>query len=90
MEYANMCEQVIARRNPAIIMCVLARNMADRYEAIKKKCTVDRAVPTQVVCQRNMTSKSAMSIATKVAIQINCKVSLSFCFQKFYTQITTC
>lgn len=46
-----------------------------RYEAIKKKCTVDRAVPTQVVCARNMSSKSAMSIATKVAIQINCKVS---------------
>ncbi|CAG4975446.1 unnamed protein product [Parnassius apollo] len=74
MDYANMCEQVIARKNPALILCVLARNSADRYEAIKKKCTIDRAVPTQVVCGRNMTSKSAMSIATKVAIQINCKL----------------
>ncbi|XP_063362987.1 piwi-like protein Siwi [Cydia amplana] len=74
MEYANMCENVIAKKNPALILCVLARQMADRYEAIKKKCTVDRAVPTQVVCGRNMTSKSAMSIATKVAIQINCKL----------------
>ncbi|KAL0880899.1 hypothetical protein ABMA27_002071 [Loxostege sticticalis] len=74
MDYANMCENVIARKNPAMILCVLARNSADRYEAIKKKCTVDRAVPTQVVCARNMTSKSAMSIATKVAIQINCKL----------------
>lgn len=74
MDYANMCENVIARKNPAMIFCVLARNFADRYEAIKKKCTVDRAVPTQVVCARNMTSKSAMSIATKVAIQINCKL----------------
>ncbi|CAH0714406.1 unnamed protein product, partial [Brenthis ino] len=74
MDYANMCENVIAKRNPAMILCVLTRNSADRYEAIKKKCTVDRAVPTQVVCSRNMTSKSAMSIATKVAIQINCKL----------------
>ncbi|KAL4715482.1 hypothetical protein ACJJTC_009108 [Scirpophaga incertulas] len=74
MDYANMCENVVARRNPAMILCVLARNFSDRYEAIKKKCTVDRAVPTQVVCARNMTSKSAMSIATKVAIQINCKL----------------
>ncbi|OWR52118.1 aubergine protein [Danaus plexippus plexippus] len=72
--YANMCENVIARKNPAMILCVLARNYSDRYEAIKKKCTIDRAVPTQVVCARNMTSKSAMSIATKVAIQINCKL----------------
>ncbi|XP_041985328.1 piwi-like protein Siwi [Aricia agestis] len=74
VEYANTCEQVIAKKNPALILCALARNFSDRYEAIKKKCTVDRAVPTQVVCARNMTSKSAMSIATKVAIQINCKL----------------
>ncbi|XP_072938555.1 piwi-like protein Siwi [Epargyreus clarus] len=74
MDYSTMCENVIARRNPNIILCVLARNNPDRYEAIKKKCTIDRAVPTQVVCARNMTSKSAMSIATKVAIQINCKL----------------
>ncbi|XP_059049511.1 piwi-like protein Siwi isoform X2 [Achroia grisella] len=74
MDYANMLENVIARKNPALILCVLGRNFADRYEAIKKKCTVDRAVPTQVVCARNMTSKSAMSIATKIAIQINCKL----------------
>ncbi|XP_068632882.1 piwi-like protein Siwi [Battus philenor] len=74
MDYANMCENVIARKNPALILCVLARKYADRYEAIKKKCTIDRAVPTQVVCARNMTSKSVMSIATKIAIQINCKL----------------
>ncbi|XP_013193160.1 piwi-like protein Siwi [Amyelois transitella] len=74
IDYANMCENIISRRNPSLIMCVLARKTADRYEAIKKKCTVERAVPTQVVCGRNLTSKSAMSIATKVAIQINCKL----------------
>ncbi|CAH2076435.1 unnamed protein product, partial [Iphiclides podalirius] len=74
MDYANMCENVIARKNPSLILCVLARNYPDRYEAIKKKCTIDRAVPTQVVCARNMSSKSAMSIATKIAIQINCKL----------------
>ncbi|KAH9639050.1 hypothetical protein HF086_003581 [Spodoptera exigua] len=74
IEYANACENTIARKNPAMILVVLARKVSDRYEAIKKKCTVDRAVPTQVVCARNMTSNSAMSIATKVAIQINCKL----------------
>ncbi|CAK1545910.1 unnamed protein product [Leptosia nina] len=73
-DYANMCENIIARKNPAMILIVLARNASDKYEAIKKKCTIDRAVPSQVVCARNMTSKSAMSIATKVAIQMNCKL----------------
>ncbi|KAJ2950021.1 hypothetical protein O0L34_g11358 [Tuta absoluta] len=74
MDYANMCENVIARKNPSFILCVLRQKSADRYEAIKKKCTVDRAMPTQCVVGRNMTSKSAMSIATKIAIQINCKL----------------
>lgn len=47
-----------------------------RYSNIKKKCCVDRAVATQVVCQRTITPKkgSVLSIATKVAIQINCKL----------------
>ncbi|CAH1646647.1 unnamed protein product [Spodoptera littoralis] len=74
IEYANTCETAIARKNPAMILCVLTRKVVDRYEAIKKKCSVDRAVPTQVVCARNMSANSAMSIATKIAIQINCKL----------------
>lgn len=50
-----------------------------RYSNIKKKCCVERAVPTQVLCQRTITPKggnprSLMSVATKVAIQINCKL----------------
>lgn len=30
MEYANACENAIARKNPAMILCVLARNFGDR------------------------------------------------------------
>lgn len=29
-EYGNMCEATIAKRNPAMILCVLARNSPDR------------------------------------------------------------
>ncbi|XP_045512513.1 piwi-like protein Siwi [Pieris brassicae] len=73
-DYSNMCDTIIARKNPTLMLIVLARAATDKYKAIKKKCTVDRAVPSQVVCARNMTSKTAMSIATKVAIQMNCKL----------------
>uniref|UniRef100_A0A2H1V8Y3 SFRICE_015587 n=1 Tax=Spodoptera frugiperda TaxID=7108 RepID=A0A2H1V8Y3_SPOFR len=74
IDYARMLDAVIARRNPAMILCVVTRKLSDRYEAIKKKCLVDRAIPTQVVTLRNMTSNSAMSVATKVALQMNCKL----------------
>lgn len=34
LEYANKCEDVIARLNPSIIVCVLARKVADRYATL--------------------------------------------------------
>lgn len=60
--------------NPNFILCCVSNNKADRYAAIKKKCYVDKAIPTQVIVKKNMVSKGMMSIATKVAIQINCKL----------------
>ncbi|XP_022814819.1 piwi-like protein Siwi isoform X1 [Spodoptera litura] len=74
IDYARTLDTVIARRNPTLIFCTLMRKLTDRYEAIKKKCLVDRAIPTQVVTARNMTSNSAMSVAAKVALQMNCKL----------------
>lgn len=74
-EYANMLERVKSQVNPLLIFCVTSNNRGDRYSAIKKKCCVDRPVPTQVVLAKNLKSgKSQMSIATKIAIQMNCKI----------------
>jgi aubergine-like protein len=66
--------------DPQLIFCVVPNDRADRYSAIKKKCCVDRAIPTQVMQARTVTPKrganvrSLMSVATKVAIQLNCKL----------------
>lgn len=73
-EYIREIDKVISTHNPNLIMCVLSNNKLDRYSAIKKKCCVERAVPTQVILAKNLDSKGAMSIATKVAIQLNCKL----------------
>ncbi len=35
---------------------------------------INFAVPSQVVLLKSITAKGAMSIATKIAIQINCKI----------------
>jgi aubergine-like protein len=42
--------------------------------AIKKKCCVDMAVPTQVIIHKNIIGDNLKYVATKVAIQINCKL----------------
>ncbi|KAF5291921.1 hypothetical protein FQA39_LY14153 [Lamprigera yunnana] len=72
--YLEALETCIGSFNPQLIMCVASNNKADRYAAIKKKCCVDKAVPTQVILAKNLDSKGVMSIATKVAIQLNCKL----------------
>lgn len=72
--YASALDDLKSKYNPQLIFCSVSNNRSDRYSAIKKKCCVDRPVPTQVATVRNMTDpKKAMSIATKIAIQINCK-----------------
>lgn len=72
--YVDHLEKIINNANPSLIMTVLSNNSQDRYNAIKKKCFVDRGIPNQAIVARNLSSKGVMSIATKVAIQLNCKV----------------
>ncbi|KAK9504492.1 hypothetical protein O3M35_010814 [Rhynocoris fuscipes] len=72
--YVQAIEKIIGSTNPQLIMCIVPNNKADRYGAIKKKCYVDRAVPSQVVLMKNLISKGVMSIATKIGIQVNCKI----------------
>lgn len=47
--YLDALEHVISTKRPQLIMCVVSNNKADRYAAIKKKCSIEKAVPTQVI-----------------------------------------
>lgn len=64
-------------QDPQLLMVVVPNNNADRYSNIKKKCCVERPVATQVMCNKTMTPRNPrglMSVATKVVIQMNCKL----------------
>lgn len=76
--YSSQLEQFI-QKDPKFVLVVLPNNSADRYSAVKKISCVDNAVPVQVVVLRTMQPKkgnigSVKSIATKVLVQINCKL----------------
>ncbi|XP_023160702.1 protein piwi [Drosophila hydei] len=60
------------REDPKLVLCLVPNNNAERYSSIKKRGCVDKAIPTQVVTTRS--NKNGLSIATKIAIQINCKL----------------
>ncbi|WAR02492.1 PIWL1-like protein [Mya arenaria] len=58
-----------------MVLIITPTNKKDRYDAIKKLCCVDHPVPSQVVVARTLNKKQMMmSVATKVAIQMNCKM----------------
>ncbi|XP_016945528.3 protein piwi [Drosophila suzukii] len=63
-----------ARMDLKLILCLVPNINVERYSAIKKRGYVDRAVPTQVVTTKTASNRSLMSIATKIAIQLNCKL----------------
>lgn len=77
--YASALEQA-ANQNPQMIMVIVLNNNSDKYSLIKKKCCVERAIPTQVMVMKTITPKpgkdinSLMTVGTKVVIQINSKL----------------
>lgn len=76
--YTCAIEDIMGRSNPQLIMCVAPNNRADRYSAIRKKSCVDRSVPSQCILGKNLNGRGVASIATKVAVQINCKIGGAF------------
>lgn len=69
--------QELINIDPTLIMCIVTNNKADRYAAIKRLCCISHAIPTQVVLTKTITPKKpggVMSIASKVVIQLNCKL----------------
>ncbi|CAD7013874.1 protein aubergine [Ceratitis capitata] len=63
--------------DPQLIMVVLVSNNEEKYSCVKKKCCVDRPVPSQVATLRTIAprdNKGVMSVATKIAIQMNAKL----------------
>jgi aubergine-like protein len=76
--YARELENFISK-DPKFVMTIVPNANADRYSAIKKITCVNNSIPTQVIVQKTMQPKkgnigSVKSIATKVLIQINCKL----------------
>ncbi|XP_025194220.1 piwi-like protein Siwi [Melanaphis sacchari] len=73
ISFLTALEESINAVNPALILCVIPSGHNDLYNIIKRKLCIDRAVPSQVVLANNV-KKNNLSVCTKIAIQINCKL----------------
>lgn len=62
-------------QNTQMVTCIVPNNKKERYDAIKKATCLDFAVPSQVIVNRTLTKRNMlMSVATKIGIQLNCKL----------------
>ncbi|MCL4130653.1 UNVERIFIED_CONTAM: hypothetical protein GTU68_053210 [Idotea baltica] len=58
-----------------MVLILLPNNRADRYSSIKKHVSVNLGIPSQCVLTRTLMKKQRlMSVGTKIAIQMNCKL----------------
>lgn len=75
--YASAIETA-CKSDPQILAIVVFNDNAERYSCIKKKCIVDRGIPSQVLNLRTIAPRGnrsgLMSVATKVVIQLNAKL----------------
>ncbi|XP_044744657.1 piwi-like protein Siwi isoform X2 [Coccinella septempunctata] len=74
-DYLNAIDNVrIQKGVMTLIIAIVPNKNSERYNAIKKRCTVDRGIPSQVILEKQFRAKGIMSIASKIAIQMNCKL----------------
>ncbi|XP_050028085.3 piwi-like protein 1 [Dermacentor andersoni] len=73
--YVRALHEVGSGGNLQLAIVVLPNNRKDRYDMIKKQACVDLGLHTQVILARTISNRRNMrSVATKVAIQLNCKL----------------
>lgn len=74
-QFVGATDECVNKHAPQLIFYFLIKNQADTYAIIKKKCIIDREVPSQVLLQKTI-RKNVKSVATKVAIQMACKIGI--------------
>ena len=66
---------VVLNEKPQIVMVVIPNDKGDHYAAVKKKCYIEKPTPSQCVISTVLNKfKCLMSVATKVAVQMICKL----------------
>ncbi|XP_078401913.1 piwi-like protein 4 isoform X2 [Cetorhinus maximus] len=57
-----------------LVLCILPSNQKNNYDCIKKFLCVEKPIPSQCVVARTLNRANMMSIVTKIALQMACKI----------------
>jgi len=71
----NLLKDTIKEGKTQMVVVIVTSKRKDRYDAIKRICCLEKPVPSQVITSQILEDeKKGMSVVTKVAIQMNCKL----------------
>ena len=79
--YLETVNKALSEQPYNMLMCVIPNNKTDAYSMIKKLCLVQKPVPTQCVTAtvlKKWVPKGIQSVASKVAVQMACKLGKTF------------
>ncbi|XP_073404629.1 piwi-like protein 1 [Dendrobates tinctorius] len=72
--YLQAFQQNVTDRTEMVV-CILSSNNKMKYDAIKKHLCVDFPIPSQCVVARTLSKpQTVLSVCTKIALQMNCKL----------------
>ena len=57
-----------------MVVCMVGNQAKDVYDAIKRTCCLENSIPSQVFQAKHMAGKNAMSVTTKIAVQMLTKL----------------
>lgn len=75
--YMNSIRSAIDAGRTQMIVCIVPNTNKDIYDAIKRTCCLDFAIPSQVITSNNLKEQNmskTKSVITKIAIQMNVKL----------------
>jgi aubergine-like protein len=72
--YIHALRDSLTSKKPQFALCVVKSDSKDVYNGIKRICTSDLPVPSQVVKLRTMNNKRIDAVIFKIIVQINCKL----------------
>ena len=71
--FAQRLKAELTKGRVQMVVCITPSNAKDTYDAIKRICCLEYAIPSQVITS-NTLKKNLKSVLTKVAIQMSCKL----------------
>uniref|UniRef100_A0A8C1DVB7 Piwi-like RNA-mediated gene silencing 1 n=1 Tax=Cyprinus carpio carpio TaxID=630221 RepID=A0A8C1DVB7_CYPCA len=75
IEYEDRQESLLRALQQNVVVVILPTNRKDKYDCVKKYLCVECPTPSQCVVSRTISKPQAlMTVATKIALQMNCKM----------------